>query len=278
MSKERLSISELLERATRKRDEFIALAIKESTFVESIPLNDRYCGDDPRTRRPVIVMDTPAKSKGWARKILFLNQALDELHAADPERFPLSCHLLKTRPQIIKNIASCRIKQKAGVDSKLIKASSVISRLRLARDKILKSDASELVIDKNLQMKIITDAINIFAQRPDDNIRSRVHGYVDVVAHLEYRDLRNNKSTIERQRVTEMGLFILPRKGVVFKLVQPDVLENPNGAIYNRIHPISMPLAINEKLYWDSDVQMAKGKKDGSKLAADLPILNPPAI
>lgn len=277
MTKERLSISELLERATRKRDEFIALAIKESTFVESLPSNDRY-GDEPRTRRPVVILDTPAKSKGWARKILFLNQALDELHAADPERFPLTCHLLKTRPQLIKNIASCKMRQKAGVDSKLIKASSVMARLRLARDKILKSDASDLVIDKNLQLKIINDALNIFSQRPNDDIRSRVHGYVDVVAHLEYRDLRNNKSTIERQRVTEMGLFILPKKGITFEFIQPEVIENPNGAIYNRVKPISMPLAINEKLYWDSEVQLAKGKKDGSKLAADLPIPNPPKI
>ena len=277
MSKERLSISELLERATKKREEFIALAIKESIFVESLPANDRY-GNESRTRRPIILLDTPAKSKGWARKILFLNQALDELHAADPERFPLTCHLLKTRPQLIKNIASCKIKQKAGVDSKLIKASSVMQRLRLARDKILKCDASELVIDKNIQLKIINDAIDIFAKRPNDNIRSRVHGYVDVVAHLEYRDLRSNKSTMDRKRVTEMGLFILPKRGVDFKFIQPEILENPNGAIYNRVTAISMPLAINEKLYWDSEVQKAKGDKDGAKLAEHLPILNPPAI
>lgn len=272
-----LTISELLEVVEKKKARFVREAIRESSFAEE------HLGKEngrSKTRRPIVVLNDPQYSKRWQDRIAKLGHVMDLLHEKDPERYPENCYLLRTRPIIIKQATKCTVHQKAGVDSKLIQAKSIAARLRVARRKIV--DANDLVIDKNLQLKIIDDAIALIESRVDEKIRVRVKGYADIIAHVSYLDKEHGIELRKRARVTEMGLFIIPaakaRKS--FKSKEQILTEKPNLAwsIYSKVKEIPIPLPMSGKMYWENDVLKVRGKLDGSKIAENLPIMNPPAI
>lgn len=242
----------------RSVDEYIR---NECSYIETY--NDVYGRE--QKRRPVMVADTPEMRRKIKRMLNEWDKRATELHELEPARFPLSSTLFNPKPVIVSGVKGCQIYKTNAATSRLVTGEKMATRTKATlRKMITKSDEYAEIITR------LKSELDYWNENSDQLFRIRCDSYNDIQCLISFPD-----NPPEKVRVNESGLILFPAKGwdegikVSSPEEKPQKRKVPPRNLFKNLNTIPTSLPIDGKIYLESDVDKARGKRI-SKREGDL--------
>ncbi|WP_318491851.1 hypothetical protein [Photobacterium leiognathi] len=255
-----VSVTELYERLTAKREEFNRLALTHADYKQTITDDIGH----ETYRRPVVALKQDVPIARWDKRIKELQELADALHKADPERFPEDSLIIKAMPKLVRNVDRVVLHENIATDSKLVTVASIIKKLELAKRKLIAMPSENVVVSKSTQLKALEENIAFYQENKTRKIRSRSHAYTEVKAYIYSRDF---EKPLE-YRVGDAGLFLFAPKSARKLHVE---IKAPNQKsvplVYQHLQPLPLAIPHLGKLYWEDEAIKLRDNWDKDKLS-----------
>lgn len=265
----------LYQKIISRRIEILKLAETESIFHEKAENHiQQIRKKEGELRRPVFLAKNKSEMFSITRRFTMYLHNLRDLKELDPERFPTTGWLMKSRPRAIKNVVSFEIVQKKAVDSRLVSTDSIIRRLNMARKKLVTTvdnKQDQLLISPQEQIKLIDRSISYLEKNSHRKIRLRAESYSDMILIAKQRMKTESGSKIvaRKYRISELGIAVIPENydDCPYTLPHERVAKYDikSRFSYDDMPSIPLPITINGMIYWEDEILEAKKNKKEKK-------------
>ncbi|GAL07902.1 hypothetical protein JCM19237_282 [Photobacterium aphoticum] len=206
-------------------------------------------------RRPVVVINDGRTRAGVQQRIDKWKAAREELHNADPIRFPMNSVMFTPEPTLYTDVFKCGLYVNRATSTRNITGHMHVRRLeRMLKGYKIKPDHGSF----EYEIKRIEDEIKRFTDEGlDKQYRIRADNYNEVILKLRFEgDTADHKI-----KVHDSGIYlcsISKHEHVRYKrnelhITQSETKEK-RASVYDHVEPISTYMPYNGKLYRISDI------------------------